>query len=114
VSAGGRQGRVGYDVHRRKQGVHGLVDGVDRLKRPDHHSQLDDSCVLVAANDVDTVHVLALDSRLELQHRHVAREHLLGVVERALPPSPSKAPAAARTYVVVMSLPRCGVWTIGE
>src|SRR6478609_7765456 len=61
--------------------THLLVHGLDRLERPHHHAELDDPAGVVAADDVDAVHVLALDARLELEHRGVPGDDLLGVLK---------------------------------
>src|SRR3954454_9003192 len=73
----------GSGLESRERGLHLPVDGVDGLQRPDHDPELHDPVLVVAAEDVDAVDVLAVDRRLELQHRKIAIEHLLGVTERA-------------------------------
>ena len=73
---------------------HLLVDGVDGLERADHHPELDDLPVGVAADDVDAVHVLALDRGLELEHGGVVGEDLLRVAEGS-GPAGALAPCAA-------------------
>lgn len=60
------------------------MDGVDRLEWPDHHLELGDPSVIVAGDDVHTVHVLATDRGLELQDRSRPLAHLFGVPERLL------------------------------
>src|SRR5664279_6536582 len=57
------------------------VHQVDRLQWSDHHPELDDASLLVAADDVDAVDVLALDGGLELEHRRIIGQHGLRVVE---------------------------------
>ena len=49
----------------------------------DHHVT-DDASLVVAADDVDAVHVLPLHGRLELEHRGIAGHHRLRVAEAAL------------------------------
>ena len=57
---------------------------VDGLQGPDHHPELHDVPGVIAADDVDTVDVLADDGGLELEHRYVAGKDLFRVVEPAV------------------------------
>src|SRR4051794_21938386 len=61
--------------------AHLLVHGLDSLQGPHHDAEFDDPAGVVAADDVDAVHVLALHARLELEHRGVPGEDLLRVLE---------------------------------
>ena len=49
-------------LHRLEHGAHLPVHQVDGLQRADHHPDLDDAALVVAADDVDAVDVLALDA----------------------------------------------------
>src|SRR5664280_2304276 len=68
-------------LHRLQRGRHLTVHQIDRLQRADHHPELDDSTLVVAADDVDAVDVLALDGGLELEHGGVPGQHRLRVAE---------------------------------
>src|ERR1039458_6257769 len=58
---------------------------VDSLQRPDHHPKFDDASVIVAADDVNAVDILALHRGLELQDGRIFGEHGLGVVKPSCP-----------------------------
>src|SRR5690606_37959120 len=70
-------------LHRVQHRLHLPVDRVDGLEGPDHDGELDDAALVVAADDVDAVDVLARDRGLELEHSRVARQDLLRVPELA-------------------------------
>lgn len=60
------------------------MHGVHGLKGPYHHLELGDHAVVVAGDDVDAVHVFAVDGGLKLEDRVVTVEDLLDVSERAV------------------------------
>src|SRR5215217_6534419 len=64
-----------------RERAHLFVDGVDGLQRASDHAELDDLTLVVDADDVHSVDVLAPHGGLELEDGRVLGGHPFGVAE---------------------------------